>query len=242
MIIVMVLLIIAVIFTLFFTDYNNKSVKNIKKDAAVSAYEPDLTEFNPLQDDRINFDELLLQNSDVISWIELPGTVIDYPVMRGIDNSYYLTHTIEKKYYVGGSIFADMSNSADFSDPVTVLYGHYMPDKSIFTQLHNFKEKKFFDKNREVFIHLPNKTLQYEIVAGFNIGEENILYKKDYRLKDTMQEFIDLMKNTRDIQARLRLDNATIDDKYIVLSTCQSEQDNATRFIVIARLVEEVVV
>ncbi len=186
----------------------------------------------------INFAELQSQNSDVIAWVRVPGTLIDYPVMRGIDNVYYLTHDLAKETYVGGSIFIDMINSNDFTDPVTVSYGHFMPDESLYTQLHNFKDTDFFENNKDVFIYLPDQTLQYEVVGAFNIGEENILYNKDFSKEPERQAFVDWLSSPRDMQANLRVENVTKDDRYFVMSTCQSVQDNTSRFIVVARLVK----
>lgn len=187
----------------------------------------------------INFAELLNQNSDVIAWIRVPNTAIDDPVMRGIDNEYYLRRDIEKEYYVGGSIFIDMINSNDFTDPVTVAYGHYMPDDTLFTDLHKFRDESFFNENRDVFIYLFDKTLQYEVVAAFNIGQENVLYNKDYTQPDVMQAFVDWASAPRDLEANVRMDEASADDRFLVLSTCQAVDDSSSRYIVLCRLVAE---
>ena len=186
----------------------------------------------------IDFAQLQGMNPDIIAWIEVPGTVIDYPVLYGVDNEFYLTKDENKEYDVGGSIFTDMSNSSDFSDPVTVTYGHYMPDESLYTQLHNYRDADFFAENRDVFVYLPEKTLQYEVVGAFNIGEENILYNNDYSQPHEMQGFVDWVTFPRDMEANVNMEGATKDDQYLVMSTCQSVEDSSSRYIVVAKLVE----
>ena len=72
------------------------------------------------EDFTVDFDALKQINSDIVAWIRIPG-VLDYPVVQGTDNSYYLHHTVRKEYNIAGSIFLDARNTADFSDSKNII-------------------------------------------------------------------------------------------------------------------------
>ena len=83
----------------------------------------------------VDFESLLAQGPDVKAWLELPGTVIQYPVAQGEDNSYYLKHLYDGTANKVGCLFIDYENAEDFSDNNTIIYGHNMRDGSMFSTL-----------------------------------------------------------------------------------------------------------
>lgn len=91
----------------------------------------------------VDFKALKKINPDIVAWIRIPDTSIDYPVVQGNDDSYYLTHTFKKTEHVAGAIFLDSDNNADFSDDKNIIYGHNMKDGSMFRGLRNFLGDKF---------------------------------------------------------------------------------------------------
>lgn len=99
----------------------------------------------------IDFAALKEKNPDVYAWISIPGTAIDYPVLqRENDNTYYLDHTIDHEEKTEGAIFTENYNNTDFEDPNTVIYGHDMRNGSMFKGLLDYRDKTFFDQNKEV--------------------------------------------------------------------------------------------
>lgn len=187
---------------------------------------------------RIDFTELQQKNADIVAWVEVPGSYIDYPVVRTTDNTYYLNHNEYGFPSPAGAVFIDMSNPDDFSAPVMVAYGHYMPDETYFTHLHRYKEAAYFDKNKEVLIHLPGSLIRYEIVAAFLTGNDNILYEKDYTNKEDMEELLSWIENQPE-GANLNMEGVTPKDRLLVLSTCTKEGGDG-RYLVVAKLVEGV--
>ena len=139
----------------------------------------------------IDFDALRAQNPDIIAWIEVPGTNIDYPVMRTDDNAYYLSHNVRREYDMYGAIFADVQNNTDFTSPVMVVYGHFTPIETEFTQLHRFEDRDFFDANRAVYVYLPGKQLNYEVVSAFTTDDRWLTNGTDYSDPDVMRGFVD---------------------------------------------------
>ncbi len=186
----------------------------------------------------INFEELQAVNSDTIGYINVPNTVIDYPVLNGVDNIKYLTTNFNGEYDVMGAVFADMFNSSTLADPVTVLYGHYETGGTFFTQLHNYRDAQYFDENPDIYLYTPSVEYKYEIVASFINDNYSLMYEKNYHDEAQLQGFIEHMATTPDTTANLKLDDVDTDDKFIVLSTCMNESDSyENRYIVVGKLV-----
>lgn len=126
----------------------------------------------------VDFAALQEQNPDVYAWIRIPGTNVDYPILQSADdNGYYLTHTIDHEKKTEGAIYTEDYNSKDFEDPNTVIYGHNMKNGSMFRTLHNYEDRSFFDENREVWIYLPDRILEYRIFAAYVYDNRHLLLK-----------------------------------------------------------------
>lgn len=118
----------------------------------------------PANKTTVDFQALKKINSDIIAWIRIPDTKIDYPVVQGKDNAYYLKHTFQKTEHAAGSIFLDMDNEADFSNRKSILYGHNMKDGSMFQGLHRFQEESYLKEHNQVYLYLPdNRELVYTV-------------------------------------------------------------------------------
>ena len=113
----------------------------------------------------VDFQALKKINSDIIAWIRVPDTKIDYPIVQGKDNAYYLKHTFQKTEHAAGSIFLDVDNEADFSNQKSILYGHNMKDGSMFQGLHRFQEESYLQEHNQVHLYLPdNRELVYKVI------------------------------------------------------------------------------
>ena len=95
----------------------------------------------------INFEELWAINEDVVGWLTIPGTVIDYPILHDPEsNETYLYEDIEGNRTSSGSIYLDCDNAADFSDLHNVIYGHHMRNGTMFKDIMKFREQDFFGR------------------------------------------------------------------------------------------------
>lgn len=184
----------------------------------------------------IDFEALQSQYPDIYAWITIPGTDIDYPIVqREGDNSYYLNHTVEGKKKIEGAIFTEDYNSKDFTDPNTVIYGHNMKNGSMFRQLHNYDDRKFFKENREVLIYQPGTILHYQIFAAYVFDSRHLMLSYDFADPDVYESYLESifgrkeMGNTIDDSAEV-----TREDRIITLSTCNGNDDQ--RYIVQAVL------
>ena len=99
---------------------------------------------------KIDFAKLKQKNSDAIAWIKVNGTDIDFPVVKGTDNSYYLTHNFDKEKNKAGWIFADYRNKFDGTDKNIIIYGHNMKNGSMFASLKDvIKEEWYNNENNK---------------------------------------------------------------------------------------------
>lgn len=203
-------------------------IRNID-DKDVNKGEVSKVKVNPYED---TIKELKEMNADVLGWVKINKTEVDYPIAAGVDNAFYLKHMIDKTYNEYGAIFMDMRNNEDFSNQHTVIYGHNALNGSMFGSLKNYKNEDYFNEHPMITIYLEDKVLIYEI---FGFGEINVtseIYKFDF---EDDQDFLSFSK---ELCSQLNADaELSADDKILTLSTCTDFND-AKRFIVSAKLIE----
>ena len=122
------------------------------------------------------FDELRDLNKDVVAWITVDGTNIDYPVLQGDTNLTYMNKDVYGEFSLAGSIFLDTRNKADFSDNYSLIYGHNMDEHLMFGDLALFKEKDFFKENTTATLMVPGESRDMNVAAVLQIsaGTEEI--------------------------------------------------------------------
>ena len=121
-------------------------------------------------DKSIDFEYLMTVNPGACSWISIPDTNIDYPIVQGEDNEFYLDHDINGEPSRAGAIFMDYECSTDLSDLKTIIYGHNMKDGSMFHDLHKFrKDPAFGESHPYMYLYLENDFMaQYELLCSIS--------------------------------------------------------------------------
>lgn len=216
---------------------DSEQYKNETNTSAVSA-----TEYI-LPDNPIDFGKLKSENNDVYAWIQIPDTNIDYPVVQASadkDDLFYLDHNINGEYEFAGMIFSERKNSRDFSDPVTVLYGHNMKNGSMFHDLHKFEDKTFFDKHDTIYIYCPGHIYTYTIISSYIYDNRHILNTFNFSKKKNLKEYIKSITEPHSFVSNVRKDiDVSVDDKILTLSTCTS--NNSQRYLVQGVLTDETI-
>lgn len=131
----------------------------------------------------VDFEGLREKNPDVVAWIQIPALEgVDYPVVMGEDNAYYVSHNWEKAESEEGAIFLDFRNQPDFSQPHNILYGHCMKDGTMFQPLGQWEKESFLRGNdRAVLLYLPEEVRVYEIIGSERVNAlDSRVYKTDY--------------------------------------------------------------
>ena len=104
-------------------------------------------------------------SDDVVAWLTVDGTEIDYPVMQGADNNEYLNKDPFGKYSLAGSIFLDSRNKPDFSDPYSLIYGHHMEYGKMFGALDAFLKEDYFDSHRTATLMVADAVYSIKFFA-----------------------------------------------------------------------------
>lgn len=131
-------------------------------------------------------------NSDYKLWINIPDTVIDYPVVQGIDNEFYLKNNFYKEESISGTIFIDSRNSID-EDRNLVLYGHNMKNGSMFTDINKFKNIDFF-QNGEIKIIRDSKEHIYDVFSVFIENSHDINIKLNFQDDNEFVEYANFLQ------------------------------------------------
>lgn len=200
-------------------------------DESLLKYKPSLE----VSDDGVGFEELIAINEDVIAWLTVDGTNIDYPVVQGEDNNEYINTDVYRVFSLSGSIFLDYRNTSDFSDPYSLLYGHHMEGNVMFGELTYFNELEYFNEHTSSTLYTLNQVYEVEIFACLETDAYDLqVFYPDSISENSIEELIERLQidasQYRDI-------GVTNSDKIIALSTCSDSSTNA-RTVVFGRVID----
>ena len=172
----------------------------------------------------IDFASLQAMNSDIYAWIYIPGSNINYPILQSpeLNQEFYLSFTAERQHSALGAIFTQNYNNQEFTDPVTMIYGHHIrTDGPKFSQVHSYWNPEFFEAHRDLIIYLPDRILHYRVFAVSVFDDRHIMYAYDFDEAGQFREFLTDLHEFRTLQ-RHWADDISVedDDKIVVLSTC----------------------
>lgn len=167
-------------------------------------------------------------SDDVVAWLTVDDTNIDYPVMQGYDNIEYLNKDPFGKYSIAGSLFLDARNSSDFSDPYSLIYGHHMEYGKMFGALDLFIDKDYFDAHRTGTLTVSD-TIYH--ITFFACVEADDSVKEIFAPTETDGTLEYVMKNAL-------IWHEPDGDKLIALSTCKFPQ-TSERIIVFGVMNDE---
>lgn len=194
----------------------------------------------PVEEDDANLDTLKDTNlaalrevsGDVVGWILIPGTDVNYPLMQGEDNSYYLEYTWDGRRSAVGSIFLECLNSPDLTDFNTIVYGHNMLDGSMFACLKNYASQSYWSRQPYVYLVSDAGVYRYEVFSCYEAKVDSSTYSLNIQKEETRQAFLDMACNNSVIDTGI---TPAVTDRILTLSTC-SGAGYATRWVVHARL------
>lgn len=177
-----------------------------------------------------NEEELKSINSDYKMWIQIENTNINYPVVQGSDNDYYLKHNFRKESNISGTVFVESANDID-NDKNIILYGHNMRNGTMFNNITNYKEESFFNEDNKINIIMNNTLYEYEAFSVYvkNVSEVNLAI--GFASED---EFINYAYNEAEESLYKKDVDFSAEDNLITLVTCSYEFTDA-RTIVVAR-------
>ncbi len=168
----------------------------------------------------VNFDGLKKINPDVIGWIYVEDTDINYPILYSGDDTAYLRTNLKKEHATAGSIFLEGYNLPDLSDSHNIIYGHNMRNLSMFGKLKYYKsDDDFYDEHKYFQIVTPEGKRRYEIFSYFDTEPASWVYTVPYY---DNQEFADYISELKRHSCKKIDMDVTSSDQVVTLSTCSS--------------------
>ena len=182
----------------------------------------------------VDITELKEKNSDTVGWINVNNTNINYPFVQGKDNSYYLSHSFDKKYNEAGWVFLDYRNSKDLNNKNTILYAHSRLDKTMFGSLSKVLKFSWYNNKDNHIIRLSTETENtlWQIFSVYKIPEESYYITTNFNSNEEYTKFLNTIKQRSIHNFNTNLD---INDKILTLSTCYSDTE---RTVVHAKLIK----
>ncbi len=183
----------------------------------------------------IDFKALAKENPDICAWLHSSDTIINYPVVQGKDNDFYLYRMFNKEWNGKGSLFIDSRNAKPFEDFNTIIYGHRMKDGSMFHSLTKYRDEEFYKDHKTMDLLTPNKRYILKVFSVMTIPADSELYRFDWYTEGEKEEYIRTIKS----KSETKMDDidVTAEDKIVMLSTCTYEFEDA-RLVVFGKLEE----
>lgn len=179
----------------------------------------------------VNFESLCGENPDCIAWLYSPDTPINYPVVQGETNDSYLHRNFEGKEDAGGCLFLDSRGKKDFSDAVSIIYGHNMRDDSMFGSLDSYSwgGQRYYAEHDVLYLLTPGGNFRLDALAGAVVSAESSLYGQDM-----WTDWAEELSKISTFQSDKTAEQST---KLLVLSTC-SGRGVETRYVLLCAMTE----
>ena len=189
--------------------------------------------YGKLNINNIDISELKKDSKDVVAWLMVDGTNVNYPIVQTDNNDYYLNHDLMGRLKASGWTYMDYRNQNDMSDMNTIFYGHNLLNKTGFGSLSNVFTKEWFeDSNHLIVVKTEERKYFYQVFSVYTIEPELYYLQTNFYRDIDYQEFLDTLVERSIYDFEIELDT---DAKIITLSTCTD--DSRGRKVVHARLV-----
>ena len=176
----------------------------------------------------VDLDALLAQNEDIIGWLRMDPD-ISYPIVRGIDNHYYLRRGIDKEYNRNGTLFLDCNNSG-FSDDHAIVYGHHMKSGAMFGQLDQYQDASYAAEHPIVTLYTPEGIFTYRIFCAVITTDGSWAYRAIRDSDPDMEDYLEQCRKEAlywDAEAEV-----SENDQILTLSTCIGRSGGTKRLVV----------
>ena len=182
----------------------------------------------------VNFSDLKRTNPDVVGWLKVNGTNINYPFVQGSDNKYYLTHSFNKSYNAAGWVFLDYRNNGT-NNKNTIIYAHGRTDKTMFGTLRKVLNNGWLNNTNNYVIKISTETENslWQVFSVYHIPTTSDYLQTDFIDDVSYQNFLDIIKNRSSHNFNT---NVTSTDNILTLSTCYNNSD---KMVVHAKLIKK---
>ena len=190
--------------------------------------------YKPVKDDIISFNELKNRNHDVLGWITIDNTSIDYPIVQGETNETYINKSIYGDFSLTGAIFLDSRNTADpETNIVSIIYGHNMVGDAMFGGIDLFENSDYFNDHLTGTLFIDDKYYKLNIFSFFKANGYNSYVYNTSINKDDYNEWV----NAIIAMSVNRTNNIPHGEPVLLLSTCSKDETDG-RCVLAATITE----
>lgn len=194
-----------------------------------------------LGDMTIDWDYLRAINPDVVAWIYMPGTPINYPVVHGEDNDKYLHTDFNGAYVRGGAIFLDYNDTGTFADENNVIYGHHMQDGSMFAALSKqLVYEDEFNAHRDIYVLTPDMNYKCQSFSVVLTDGWDLLVQTAFESQQARSDYIKDKQDRSVVQPSEGMPNPDSISRLVTLSTCDYTQNNG-RAVLFSRITDKAI-
>lgn len=239
-----VILIVSIAYLIYYWWQSQQEVKD-KQELQEQMNNIVLVENNNTKktDKQLQLEELKKTNSDVVGWLKIEGTNIDYPILQTNNNQYYLTHNYKKEYSKSGSLFLD--KDFDFTLPSTnyLIYGHRNTNGMMFEDLIQYKKEEYYKQHPIIQLTTLEEDCQYEIIAVFLSrvyykNETNVFRYYYFVNAKNEEEFSNYISESKKASLYHIDKTAKYGDQLLTLSTCEYSQEDGRLAIVAKKIIK----
>ena len=235
---ILILIIIIGLFTLAYYIYKN----TYNKDDILNDIEIDTSNVtNNTTERMLQVQEFKKTNNDIVGWLEIDNTKINFPVLQGSDNEYYMTHTYNKEYSSDGSIFLDKDYDWNIPSSNLLIYGHNNKNGNMFQDLLKYEDENYYKEHPNIRFTTVEDDSLYEIISVFKSrvyykNEQNVFRYYFFINADNEEEYNYYVEESKKASLYDTGKTATYGEQLLSLSTCEYSQEDG-RFVVVARKV-----
>ena len=238
----LILVIIAIIsiITIYNTYY-----KETKTDDILSDIKVDETQITETKTEKmLQLEELKKENNDIVAWLEIPNTKINYPVLQTSDNEYYMKHNYKKEKSGDGSIFLDKDYNWDIPSSNLLIYGHNNKNGNMFQDLLKYEDENYYKEHPTIQFTTVNEDCTYEIIAVFKSrvyykSEQNVFRYYFFINAENEEEYNYYVDESKKSSLYDTGKTAEYGEQLLTLSTCEYSQEDG-RFVIVAKKINKI--
>ena len=182
----------------------------------------------------VDFDALRKTSADVAAWLYAPDTKINYPVVLGTDNSYYLTHAYNGEESAGGALFLDARTDAALEADNLIIYGHHMKDRTMFGSLKRYASRDYYDAHPVLYLMTGGgQSYRIEVFAACARDSDADEYPVYFQMPAMRSQYIRAAVE----DSKLGLSVTEREERMVSLVTCAYNGGDNDKFVVYGWLV-----
>lgn len=232
---IILVLIFIIVFVIATYTYNKNNNDNALNEIVI-----DKTNITSEKTERmLQVEELKKENEDIIGWLEIPNSNINFPVVQGTDNQYYMTHTYKKENSKDGSVFLDKDYNWNPPSSNLLLYGHNNKNGKMFQELLEYKEESYYKEHPTIKFTTVSEDSEYEILSVFlsrvYYKNENDVFRYYYFINaENEEQYNYYIEESKKVSLYDTGKTAKFGEQLLTLSTCEYSQEDG-RFVIVAK-------